>query len=308
LEYRVLIENEYHRLLATPKLKIIGGYMTLPKTATLINSIVSVSGISKVFYVVAVKEDSDKKRTVIKNPAASERGMKNLNRATYVYSRIRNLTDEAPLAAGNQTLSRLRDLRDYFCDEVLVFLNKSRKAVAHHFLKQAFISKQFRQQKLSNILLVCSMLLGALHCSLMNVSWKLPQYLKAHKLSVSKLDKELSGKVSTRTLYAWGRGAPERPDLANLGLVIGALRRLTGQPVTPNDLLEVIETPEPQGMDEETKEWLEASADDMHKAIRAIEKDVPPEELSRWHESMQSAGKPAKYVVGKGIVLLEGKA
>jgi hypothetical protein len=33
--------------------------------------------------------------------------MKNLNHANYVYSRIRNLTNEAPQAAGNRTPSRL---------------------------------------------------------------------------------------------------------------------------------------------------------------------------------------------------------
>jgi hypothetical protein len=46
---------------------------------------------------------AEKSREEIKNPAASERGMKSLNHANYVYSRIRNLTDAVPLAAGNQT-------------------------------------------------------------------------------------------------------------------------------------------------------------------------------------------------------------
>ena len=141
----------------------------------------------------------------------------------------------------------------------------------------------------------------------MNINWKLPDYLKQNNVSVYKLDKELSGRVSTRTLYSWGKNAPERPDLGVLGEVIGALRRLTGQPVTPNDLLEVIEEPV-EVMDDETRDWLEASADDMHKAIALAEKDVPPEELAAWYEAMRKTAKPAKYVVGKGIVLLEGNA
>jgi hypothetical protein len=46
----------------------------------------------------------------IKNPAASERGMKSLNHANRIYSRIRNLSDEAPLAAGNRTPLRLNKI------------------------------------------------------------------------------------------------------------------------------------------------------------------------------------------------------
>jgi DNA-binding Xre family transcriptional regulator len=143
----------------------------------------------------------------------------------------------------------------------------------------------------------------------MNVSVRLKEYLNHHNLSAYKLVQETRGKVAERTVYAFARGEKvKRVDLETLGVVMQALTRLTGKPVTPNDLLEVIEEPEPLEMDEETREWLEMTGTDAMKAIHEAEKDVPPEELAAWLESTQKAAKPAKYVVGKGIVLLEGKA
>jgi DNA-binding Xre family transcriptional regulator len=135
------------------------------------------------------------------------------------------------------------------------------------------------------------------------IKLKLKDCLDANNLSVYRLEKECP-EVSRTTLYKLASGDVDGIRFNTLNV----LARLTGKPVTPNDLLEVIEEPEPLEMDEETKEWLEASADDMHKAIREVEKSVPLGELVRWHKSMQRAAKPAKYVVGKGIVLLEGKA
>ena len=88
---------------------------------------------------------------------------------------------------------------------------------------------------------------------------------------------------------------------------MSALAKETGQAVSLIDVLEVIEEPV-EVMDDETREWLEESANDMHKAIALAEKDVPPEEVTAWLEAMRKTAKPAKYVVGKGIVLLEGKA
>lgn len=142
----------------------------------------------------------------------------------------------------------------------------------------------------------------------MNVSVKLREYLDTHSISAYRVVQETHGKIAERTVYALARQGVKRVDLETLGEVIGALRRLTGQPVTPNDLLEVIEEPQSEPMDDETRTWLEASAEDSMKAIRAAERDVPIGELAAWLESMRKAAKPAKYVVGKGIVLLEGKA
>jgi hypothetical protein len=143
---------------------------------------------------------------------------------------------------------------------------------------------------------------------MLSVRWRLNDILKANNLTAYKLEQAVRGNVSRNTIYRWARETPQLLDLGALPFVVEALTRLTGQAVTPNDLLEVIEAPEVPEMDDETKDWLEMAGTDTMKAIHAIEKDVSPEKLARWHKSMQSAGKPAKYVVGKGIVLLEGKA
>ena len=139
------------------------------------------------------------------------------------------------------------------------------------------------------------------------IQWKLSNLLAAHNLTAYRLAEETKGIVNRNTVYSIARGDATRVDLGTLSGVIKTLTRLTGQPVTPNDLLEVIEEPV-EVMDDETRDWLEASANDMHKAIALAEKDVPPEELAAWLETNHKVAKPAKYVVGKGIVLLEGNA
>jgi DNA-binding Xre family transcriptional regulator len=131
-------------------------------------------------------------------------------------------------------------------------------------------------------------------------------YLEQQNITAYRLIKE-SG-LAPNTVYTLARTPAKRIDLDTLESIVKALTRLTGKPVTPNDLLEVIEDPEPLEMDEETREWLEMTGTDAMKAIHEAEKDVPPEELAAWLESTQKAAKPAKYVVGKGIVLLEGQA
>ncbi len=139
------------------------------------------------------------------------------------------------------------------------------------------------------------------------IKLKLKDCLDANGLSVYRLEKECP-EVSRTTLYKLASGDVDGVRFNTLNALLVALARLTGKPVTPNDLLEVIEEPEPEPMDEETRTWLEASAEDSMKAIQAAERDVPKRELTAWLESMRKAAKPAKYVVGKGIVLLEGKA
>ena len=139
------------------------------------------------------------------------------------------------------------------------------------------------------------------------IQWKLSNLLAAHNLTAYRLAEETKGIVNRNTVYSIARGDATRVDLGTLFGVIRTLTRLTGQPVTPNDLLEVIEEPLEE-MDSETKAWLDMAGEDTMKAIREAEKDVPPEELAAWLEAFNKAGKPAKYVIGKGIVTLEAKA
>jgi hypothetical protein len=134
----------------------------------------------------------------------------------------------------------------------------------------------------------------------MNVNVKLREYLDTHSISAYRVVQETHGKIAERTVYALARQGVKRVDLETLGEVIGALRRLTGQPVTPNDLLEVIEEP-PEEMDSETKAWLDGAAYDMAASLAEIEKDVPPDELKAWLEANRKAAKPVKYIAGVGF-------
>ncbi len=138
---------------------------------------------------------------------------------------------------------------------------------------------------------------------------RLGNYLQAHNLTAYKLEKAVSGVVSRNTVYKWAREseAPDHIHTAQFVAVMQALTRLTGQPVTPNDLLEVIEEPLEE-MDDETKAWLDGAALAMHDRLTELEKDVPAAELEAWHKAFRKAGKPAKYVRGKGIVVIEAKA
>ncbi len=136
----------------------------------------------------------------------------------------------------------------------------------------------------------------------MNVRVSLDRYLQQNNLTAYRLSKEVDGKAAQGSVYALARGNKvKRVDLETLSQVMQALMRLTGQTVTPNDLLEVIEEPETP-LDEETKAWLDGAAHDMADKLAELEKDVPPEELATWLEANHKAAKPVKYVAGVGFV------
>ena len=116
------------------------------------------------------------------------------------------------------------------------------------------------------------------------LQWKLKGYLDRHGITPYKLWKE-SG-LSRPTVYAMAK--PETgAALESLNAVIATLTRLTGQPVTPNDLLEVIEEPLEE-MDSETKAWLQADL-------------APPLEPYDWGET----GVPTGYSISvKGNTIM----
>jgi hypothetical protein len=133
----------------------------------------------------------------------------------------------------------------------------------------------------------------------MNVRVSLDRYLRQNNLTAYRLSKEVAGKAAQGSIYALARGEKvKRVDLETLSEVMQALMRLTGQTVTPNDLLEVIE--EPVSTEEiEAREWFDGAAIAMSDRLTEIEKDVPAEELTQWHESFKKAGKPVKYDLKK---------
>ena len=70
----------------------------------------------------------------------------------------------------------------------------------------------------------------------------LDAFLKRHNLTPYRLTQETRGRVARGSIYALTHGDEvKRVDLATLSEVMRALTRLTGQAVTPNDLLEVRE-------------------------------------------------------------------
>lgn len=85
------------------------------------------------------------------------------------------------------------------------------------------------------------------------VRFTLRQYLTTHGLSAYRLAQAARGRVSERTVYALARGEASRVDLSTLGAVISTLEELTGETVSPADLLQSVTVP---GPDQEAQAWL----------------------------------------------------
>jgi DNA-binding Xre family transcriptional regulator len=133
------------------------------------------------------------------------------------------------------------------------------------------------------------------------IKLKLKDCLDANNLSVYRLEKECP-EVSRTTLYKLASGDVDGIRFNTLNVLLVALERLTGKPVTPNDLLEVIEEPAQLEPEAETRVWMDNSASDMAARLADIEKDVPPEQQAAWLEANHKAAKPVKYVAGRGFV------
>jgi hypothetical protein len=119
--------------------------------------------------------------------------------------------------------------------------------------------------------------------------WKVKDFLTAHGITPYRLWKD--SKLAQKTVYTLANDKGDRIDLGTFGRVVSTLSRLTGQPVTPNDLLEVIEEP-PKEIDAETKAWLEADLS-------------PPLEPYDWGETGVPTGYPIS-VKGNTIMVQTG--
>lgn len=89
------------------------------------------------------------------------------------------------------------------------------------------------------------------------VQFTLRHYLATHGLSAYRLAQAARGRVSERTVYALARGEASRVDLGTLGAVMSTLEELTGEPVSPADLLQAVTVP---GPDREARAWLDGDA------------------------------------------------
>jgi hypothetical protein len=92
------------------------------------------------------------------------------------------------------------------------------------------------------------------------MQWNLESWLKTHGVTRYELAQNMSGNVKTRLTSLYRMRDPKRIDLSVMGEIVSALRHITGEEVTPNDLLTFTPDPEPE-MDEETRVWLDAPID-----------------------------------------------
>ena len=142
----------------------------------------------------------------------------------------------------------------------------------------------------------------------MLIKLKFGELLRQRGITPNKLAASGHG-LSRNTIYGLANPPKERVrlDLDVLANAMSALEKETGQPVSLNDVLEVIEEPiQLEEMDSETKAWLDGAAYDMADRLTEIEKDVPPEELAAWLEANHKNAKPIAYDM-KRRVWLEGQ-
>ena len=111
----------------------------------------------------------------------------------------------------------------------------------------------------------------------------LKEYLDAHDLSAYRLVQATKGRIAERTVYSLARTETKRVDLAVLGEVLNALGKLTGEDVTPNDVLRFVDLPE-----DDMPAMLEASAVDLGRQLAELEQDTAPEELDAWLKSFEA--------------------
>ena len=116
----------------------------------------------------------------------------------------------------------------------------------------------------------------------------LDRYLERHNLSAYRLANELKGRVAQGSVYAMTRSKTvKRIDLETLTGVMQALERITGEPVTPNDLLEVIQEPEP----DPEQAWLDSSAADLKAALEEIEANENPDDVAAWVNAFEAVAR-----------------
>lgn len=101
------------------------------------------------------------------------------------------------------------------------------------------------------------------------VTWKLREYLDAHKVSAYALTKIAD--LAPNTVYALARGDQGRLDLVVLDKVISGLEQLTGQTVTFNDLLERGTQNDGAVADESEYEFPDGVPDDIRERIEQFE-------------------------------------
>lgn len=90
-----------------------------------------------------------------------------------------------------------------------------------------------------------------------HVRWKLAEYLQEHGITPYRLARAVAAETRMGTVYRLARQGkePSRIDLPTLATVLEGLRRITGEAVSFEDVLEFEPSAatEPEGLDSETR-------------------------------------------------------
>ena len=119
------------------------------------------------------------------------------------------------------------------------------------------------------------------------------QLLEKRNLTPYRIWKE--SKLSRGTVYALARNKGERADFHTLGAFVTVVERLSGEPVTVNDLLEISEPipPEPE------QRWLDSSAADLKAALEEIEIEEDPADVRLWIAAFEQVAKTSARRMSK---------
>ncbi len=125
--------------------------------------------------------------------------------------------------------------------------------------------------------------------------WDLEKVLEAHGVTRYELAQNMDGNFKTRLTSLYRTKNQKRVDLPVMAEIVSALRRITGEQLTPNDLLEYVPDPEPQPeMDAETRAWMDAEL-------------TQPLESYDWGEGVdpETIGEPVRFDPKKGWIKSE---
>jgi hypothetical protein len=127
------------------------------------------------------------------------------------------------------------------------------------------------------------------------VRWKLATYLQERGITPYRLAKAVAPEARTGTVYRLARAGrePSRIDLPTLATVLEGLRRVTGEAVSFEDVLEFEPSPaaDRESLDPETSAWLDSE----------LTEPLPPYD---WGDvDPLGIGEAVKYVPAEGLTV-----
>lgn len=127
------------------------------------------------------------------------------------------------------------------------------------------------------------------------LNWNLERLLKDRGLTKYELAKRMSGNEKSRLTTLYRMQSPQRVDLGVTADIVAALRELTGEDISANDLLEFV--PDPAPLDAETEALMST---DLSGVGRVEPYDFGPEGDPK--------GQAFRHVAGKGLLVTDDSA